>query len=116
MWDRDHFIAASSPFPHRIYFILNIGRFLQMFSSVEDIAEKLIWLPTEHQARLLCTRLGVGDAAAAALGSPPLVDPLLGLYGVLLDTLRVRTTPKTHATAGIVSVRAISVCPRGDNS
>jgi len=66
VWDRDRHIEASSPFPHRIYFI-NVGRFLQIFSSLEEVAEKLIWLPTEHQARLLCSRLGVPDAAVAAL-------------------------------------------------
>jgi hypothetical protein len=95
VWDRDEYITVSSPFPNRIYFILNLGRFLQIFTSRDEIAEKLIWLPTEHQARVLCSRLGMSDAQVAALMAleehTAARDPLLVLYGLLLDALRVRT-------------------------
>lgn len=92
VWDRDCHIEASSPFPHRIYFILNVGRFLQIFSSRAEVAEKLIWLPTEHQARLLCARFGVVQKTeTTGEVSPEHCAPgdiLLALYRLLLDTLR----------------------------
>ena len=103
VWDRDGHIAASCPFPHRIYFILNLGRFQQIFTSIEDVTEKLIWLPTEHQARLLCAQFDVHETAVAAQWSPrePLfpADPLFALYCLLLDTVRTRTTQRIDATA-----------------
>ena len=59
VWDRDNHINIPSPFPERIYFILNFGRFLEIFESPENIMKKLIWVPTWHQARLLCDKLGI---------------------------------------------------------
>jgi hypothetical protein len=65
VWDPDELIKAESPFPHRIYFILNLPRFIDIFGSIEAIAEKLIWPPTWHRARLSCRQLGVPDSAVA---------------------------------------------------
>lgn len=59
VWDRDEQIKVPSPFPERIYFILNLVRFLEIFDTVENITEKLIWVPTWHQARQLCDKMGV---------------------------------------------------------
>ena len=61
VWDPDNTIEVDSPFPHRIYFILSLPRFISIFGSLEAIAEKLVWLPTWHQARLLCQQLNVTD-------------------------------------------------------
>jgi len=61
VWDELELIEPSSPFPHRIYFILNLGHFLRRFETVQAIAENLIWLPTWHQALQICKRLGVPD-------------------------------------------------------
>jgi hypothetical protein len=63
VWDPDNSIEVDSPFPHRIYFILSLPRFIDIFGSPEAIAEKLVWLPTWHQARLLCQQLNVPDNA-----------------------------------------------------
>ena len=57
VWDPDEHIKAESPFPYRVYFILSLPRFINIFGSFEAIAEKLVWLPTWHQARLLCQHL-----------------------------------------------------------
>ena len=65
VWDPDEHINAESPFPHRIYFILSLPRFIDIFGSIEAIAEKLICLPTWHQARLLCQQQGAPDSAVA---------------------------------------------------
>ena len=60
VWDPDGHIAPDSPFPNRVYMILSLHRFLQIFGTEEAIAEKLIWVPTEHQVRRLL-RGGAAD-------------------------------------------------------
>lgn len=61
VWDPDGFIKTESPFPGKIYFILSLPRFIKIFGSVENMVEKLVWLPTWHQARMLCDQLGVTE-------------------------------------------------------
>ena len=63
VWDPDECIKPASPFPGRIYFILSLQRFIEIFDSIEQIGAKLVWLPTWHQARLICRQLGISDAA-----------------------------------------------------
>ena len=63
VWDPDEFIKPASPFPGRIYFILSLQRFIEIFDSIEQIRAKLVWLPTWHQERLICRQLGISDAA-----------------------------------------------------
>jgi hypothetical protein len=65
VWDPDGFIKAESPFPERIYFILSLARFIEIFGSIENMVEKLVWLPTWHQARMLYQQLGVPDDGLA---------------------------------------------------
>lgn len=59
VWDKSGAIEAPSPFPHNIYFILNLNRFLSIFGTIEEIEAKLVWLPTWYQARLLCSKLAI---------------------------------------------------------
>jgi hypothetical protein len=91
VWDPDEFIKPTSPFPDRIYFILSLARFLDIFGTLEQVALKLVWLPTWHQAKLLCQQLGItaeidkttrgeGDALSPA-------DELLHIYEKILETL-----------------------------
>ncbi len=91
MWDPDEHVKAESPFPHRIYFILSLPRFIDIFGSIEAIAEKLVWLPTWHQARLLCQKLGVPDRAVANIWqsrTPPSTDEeLRQIYKLLIGAL-----------------------------
>ena len=61
VWDPEEFIKTESPFPGRIYFILSLPRFIEIFGSVENMVEKLVWLPTWHQARMVYQQLGVTD-------------------------------------------------------
>ena len=92
VWDPDEHIKAESPFPHRIYFILSLPRFIDIFGSIEAIAEKLVWLPTWHQARLLCQQLGVPYSAVANIWQsetpPPAGDELQQIYALLIDALK----------------------------
>jgi len=89
VWDRDGHIAVPSPFPQQIYFILNLGHFLQILGAVDDIQAKLIWLPTWHQARLLAAHLAVPPETIARIfqqepASAP-GDELLALYDILFQ-------------------------------
>jgi len=92
VWDPDKYIKAESPFPHRIYFILSLPRFMDIFGSIEAIAEKMVWLPTWHQARLLCQQLGVPDEAVADIwqSHPPRLagDELRQIYALLMGALK----------------------------
>jgi hypothetical protein len=94
VWDPDELIEVTSPFPGRIYFILNVGHFLRIFGSLEEISKQLIWLPTCHQARLLCDQVGVDQAeVSAVLASAeniPAGDELLALYKMILNQLEAR--------------------------
>ena len=91
-WQPHEHIKAEAPFPHRIYFILSLPRFLDIFGSIEAITEKLVWLPTWHQARLLCQQLGVPDQVVANMWqsqTPPSAgEELRQIYALLIGVLK----------------------------
>ena len=94
VWDPDHQLQPDSPFPDRIYFILSLPRFINLLGSEEAIVEKLVWLPTWHQARLLCQRLGIADEDLAKDwqkkgGFPPCED-LADVYLAIINGLQNR--------------------------
>jgi hypothetical protein len=92
VWDPDSHIQPDSPFPNRVYFILSLPRFIDIFGSIQSITEKLVWLPTWHQARLICRRLGVDEESVAADRKPgEITDPskeLAALYAALIKRLK----------------------------
>ena len=94
VWDPDNTIEVDSPFPHRIYFILSLPRFIDIFGSPEAIAEKLVWLPTWHQARLLCNKLHVPDKVVADIWQDVTAfsagKELPQIYALIIDTLQKR--------------------------
>jgi hypothetical protein len=91
VWDPDKFIKPTSPFPGRIYFILSLARFIDIFESIDQITSKLVWLPTWYQAKLLCRQLGIADDIDNKIRgdddflSP--VDELLYIYQKIVDNL-----------------------------
>ena len=91
VWDPDEIMEVTSPFPNRIYFILNLGHFLRIFGSLEKISRKLVWLPTYHQACLLCDQVGVDqEEVSALLASADNIragEELLVLYKMILSKL-----------------------------
>jgi len=92
VWDPDKQIQPESPFPCRIYFILNLNRFIDIFGSTRDMREKLVWLPTWHQTRQLCERHGVTEKEIAEqwhidTGILP-GDDLMVLYEILMKALK----------------------------
>ena len=93
VWDPDESIKPASPFPGRIYFILSLARFIDLFDTIEKMAEKLVWLPTWHQARLVCRQLGITDEAFERRRrqnpGTTLVEGLLEVYGLIIETLKL---------------------------
>jgi hypothetical protein len=91
VWDPEEVIEAPSPFPHRVYFILSLPRFVDIFGTVERAAETLVWLPTWHQARLAAASLGIGQKQIEGLFSPDSPaspgEELLGLYRLIAQAL-----------------------------
>jgi hypothetical protein len=93
VWDPDEFIEPTSPFPGRIYFILSLARFIEIFDTIDQIAAKLVWLPTWHQARLVGRQLGIADESfenrrqREFMSSSP-VEELLQIYGLIIEILK----------------------------
>lgn len=91
VWDEEGHIEVPSPFPHRIYFILNLGHFLRIFETVENMKDKLVWLPTWHQAKIICKNLDIGQTEMnASLCSPEAAgsgDDTSALYRLILEKL-----------------------------
>ena len=91
VWDEKGIIEVSSPFPNRIYFILNLGHFLKRFETVENIADKLVWLPTWHQARQICKNLDIPEQEIVhVMEKSDLAEPgteLVRLYKLIVEYL-----------------------------
>jgi hypothetical protein len=77
VWDPENRISVPSPFPNRVYFILNLGRFESIFGSLEAVEADLVWIPTETQAREIIRNLG-GDPEIMASGTRELYSTILG--------------------------------------
>lgn len=94
VWDPDGLLPVDSPFPDRVHFILNLGHFVRLLGSVERVQERLVWLPTWHQARLVAEALGVGEEAIRTIWTgetlPGPGEDLLMLYERILAALERR--------------------------
>jgi hypothetical protein len=92
VWDPDQWIKVTSPFPDRIYFVLSLARFVEIFDSIEQISKKLVWLPIWNQAQIVCRQLGIADQVFEMRqqldrrATP--TDELLQLYELINDALR----------------------------
>lgn len=89
-WDPDGYMPVPSPFPERVYFVLNLGRFTEILGSVEAMQERLVWVPTWTQASALLAAAATPGAAAnpVAAANPaatrtPGAAALLALYARL---------------------------------
>ena len=92
VWDPDEIIKPDSPFPNRIYFILSLKRFLDIFGTIDRIADKLVWLPTYNQALDLYRQLvGAGEVNYRREPEDPEsseVETLLYIYGLITEALK----------------------------
>ncbi len=93
VWDHKGLIQVPSPFPLGIYFILNLRRFEAILGSIDRITSELVWVPTWHQALLLCHMMDIEAMAPGALEnvSTHPVDGLLDLYDRIADVLKSRS-------------------------
>lgn len=91
VWDENGHISVSSPFPNRIYFILNLGHFFKIFETLENMKERLVWLPTWHKARIICKRLHVDKREINRVVGFPEVkavgEDIIALYELILEKL-----------------------------
>lgn len=97
VWDPEKSIKPESPFPGRIYFVLSMSRFVEIFGSVEEMARKLVWLPTWHQACLILQEVSATEGACekiplSASDRNP-TEELIRIYGLIIDSLRNRRDP-----------------------
>jgi len=92
-WDPDNCIKQAYPFPNRIYFVLSMPRFLGIFGSTINMIEKLVWLPTWHQARSICRQLEITDDVIFNRLQQDLLldDDLKNIYECICSALKKRT-------------------------
>jgi hypothetical protein len=94
VWDPDNWIKPESPFPGRIYFVLSMPRFVEIFGSVDEMARKLVWLPTWHQACLIWREKSVTEGACdnnpPSLSSRTPTEELIRIYELIIDALQNR--------------------------
>jgi hypothetical protein len=92
VWDKDGHIEASSPFPNRVYFILNMGHFLKRFKTPENMVEHLVWLPTWHQIRQICDQLNISSEKLRQhiFSGNHAGNGLVELYEIVLKELKSR--------------------------
>jgi hypothetical protein len=68
-----------------------LNHFLKRFPTLESMNQKLVWLPTWHQARQICTSIGIADSSILDVVQDSFRadrnDELLGLYGLILTRL-----------------------------
>ena len=105
VWDHHGFISTPSPFPKGIYFILSIKRFLKIFGDVEQMKERLVWLPTWYQAMQVCQQLQISRSEIDRDGSGKeyfaAEDELIRLYRVIAQKLKESMVARVgdHRTA-----------------
>jgi hypothetical protein len=66
-----------------------VEHFVRRLGSVDAVREHLVWLPTWHQARLICLRLGVGSLGSrVSHGADNPEAEVIELYNRILFGLR----------------------------
>ena len=92
VWDPEEIIKPDSPFPNRIYFILSLKRFIDIFKTIDRIADELVWLPTYNQALALYQQLAGNEAVKSRKGkgnsTQSAVEELLHIYERIIDALK----------------------------
>lgn len=63
--DQSELIEVPSPFQDRVYFILDLKHFLRRSGTLEELRERICWLPTYEQARELLFAAGVPHRSVA---------------------------------------------------
>jgi hypothetical protein len=90
VWDENNSFEVTSPFPNQIYFILNLGHFLKIFDTVENMKDKLVWIPTFHQAKSIIQKFNLSDEKKYSLNLnsvDTLEEELIKLYQIIFEHL-----------------------------
>ncbi len=59
--DQSELIKCESPFQDRVFFILDLKHFLRRSETIENLKERVCWLPTWEQMRQLLREHDVSD-------------------------------------------------------
>ncbi|MEC8556195.1 MAG: hypothetical protein VXZ82_14395 [Planctomycetota bacterium] len=59
--DQSELIECESPFQDRVFFILDLKHFLRRSETIENLKERVCWLPTWEQMRQLLREHDVSD-------------------------------------------------------
>lgn len=97
VWDPDERIPVPSPFPDRVYFILNLGHFLRFFETAERLRDETVFLPTWHQTMSILWELkaDVSGILRNAADGKDGGDMLAALYRAVRDHLNPGTQPNS---------------------
>lgn len=89
VWDEDGNINVPSPFPNQIYFILNLGHFLKIFETIENMQDKLVWIPSFYQAQQIAQKLNISHELIknAVRESTSLEQQFKGMYQLIENHL-----------------------------
>ena len=121
MWDPEGCIEVPSPFPERIYFILNLGHFIRLLGSLEEIARKLVWLPTWHQAlrigSILClwsslwlyTQFGEEGQGESRLSFTPRLDGCIPLHPLKRKTAQKKPMRNLFIPPPLLMIPCLSI-------
>ncbi len=63
--DQSDLIECPSPFQDRVFFILDLKHFLRRSGTIEQLKDRVCWLPTWEHARKILADLGVPAAPIA---------------------------------------------------
>jgi len=120
VWDREGIISHPSPFPQRVYFILSMKRFINIFGDVEEMKHRLVWLPTWFQARQIMRQLQIDDVSLDRNRPATVEAEMTGIYRSILQGLTV-VDPKSTGNRDSVDkksetawVRAVMVSDLGE--
>ena len=92
VWDAHDSIRPTSPFQRGVFFLLDLECFVQYFGSLDEVKERLVWLPTWEQCRAVLQQSGISnEQVAARLYRQSTVDRLT-LYHMLAEVLRKNTS------------------------
>lgn len=89
--DQSHLIEVPSPFQERVYFILDLRHFVRRSGNIEELKQRMCWLPTWEDARRLLRQFSVADAEVSRrvceTGALAAGRERLELYRIIEDCL-----------------------------
>jgi uncharacterized protein YjiS (DUF1127 family) len=66
VYDDDRVLPHTSPFQENVFFILDLRHFLRYAESVDELQQRMFWLPTWHDCLSLLHDMGVSRSDIAS--------------------------------------------------